>query len=311
MSSDLPKVAVLLAAYNGISWIEEQLVSILNQRDVKVTIFISVDPSIDGTEQWCAEFEAKCSNIVLLPAMGPFNGAAKNFFRLLRDVDLSGYDYIAFSDQDDIWYPEKLSSAVRLLRSKKLDGYSSNVVALWPNGRRALVDKAQPQVKWDYIFEAAGPGCTYVLTPKLAAAFKIFIISHWDKIQTVALHDWCCYAFARSRNFRWFIDPLPRMDYRQHANNQVGVNIGWLSAIQRLKMIKQGWWLHQVGLIMDLTKSDLYKIRGSANAFSGISLLKLAFSAHNCRRRHRDRIFFILVCIFEAFRKIDLRSRKG
>ncbi len=40
MSSVFPRVAVLLAAYNGMEWIEEQLDSILNQINVSVTVFI-------------------------------------------------------------------------------------------------------------------------------------------------------------------------------------------------------------------------------------------------------------------------------
>ena len=47
---ELPKVAVLLAAYNGMQWIEEQLTSILGQSAVDVTVYISIDPSTDGTE---------------------------------------------------------------------------------------------------------------------------------------------------------------------------------------------------------------------------------------------------------------------
>lgn len=37
------KIAVLLASYNGIKYIKEQIDSILNQKNVNVTIFISDD----------------------------------------------------------------------------------------------------------------------------------------------------------------------------------------------------------------------------------------------------------------------------
>ena len=53
-----PKVAVLLAAYNGMQWIEEQLASILCQSGVDVSIHISIDTSNDGTEAWCESFAA-------------------------------------------------------------------------------------------------------------------------------------------------------------------------------------------------------------------------------------------------------------
>lgn len=48
-TDNLPKVAVLLAAYNGMQWIKEQIDTVFNQQDVDVTIYISVDLSTDGT----------------------------------------------------------------------------------------------------------------------------------------------------------------------------------------------------------------------------------------------------------------------
>lgn len=47
-------------------------------------------------------------------------------------------------------------------------GYSSNVTAFWPANKRKLVSKAQPQRTSDFMFEAAGPGCTYLLQGSLA-----------------------------------------------------------------------------------------------------------------------------------------------
>ncbi|MNO26536.1 putative glycosyl transferase [compost metagenome] len=305
MSDNRPQVAVLLAAYNGINWIEEQVVSILAQAHVDVSIYISIDSSSDGTEAWCSECARKHANVHVLPPAGPFGGAAPNFFRLIRDVDVSAFDYISFADQDDVWYPDKLDRAVSKLRSDEIDGYSSNVVAFWSSGRRVLVNKAQPQVKWDYFFEAAGPGCTYVLTQRLARAFQSAVNEHWSKVQSVMLHDWLCYAYARSAGFKWYIDPVPGMDYRQHANNQVGVNAGVASAISRVRQVWQGWWFAQVRLICELTASEnsqntVAKILARPGRFS---LFRLIMHASECRRRSRDQLVFAAFCGLSAFRR--------
>jgi rhamnosyltransferase len=303
MPFELPEVAVLLAAYNGMSWIEEQLASILAQTGVHVTIFISVDPSTDGTEGWCADYAASHPNVTLLAPAGPFKGAARNFFRLIRDVDFSPYDFVSFADQDDIWYPDKLERAIAKLRSDDVDGYSSNVVAFWPNGRRMLVDKAQPQVQWDYLFEAAGPGCTYVLKPALAAGFKKLIVDEWERVQEVALHDWFCYAYARSHGFKWFIDPVPGMDYRQHADNQVGVNAGLAQSMIRLRKMWQGWWFAQVRLIGELVGKDLPPSLREI-PLKEPRLFSYALNAGRYRRRRRDQIAvaLILICKGLVFR---------
>lgn len=300
MPAEYPRIAVLLAAYNGMLWIEEQITSILSQAAVDVTVFISVDPSSDGTEAWCENYAARHSQVVLLPMVGSFGGASGNFFRLIRDVPLDSYDFVAFADQDDIWFQNKLSRAVSAIRTLQVDAYSSNVTAFWSDGQRHLLNKAQPQVSWDYVFEAAGPGCTYVMCRKLAADFKQSIRTNWRYLQAVTLHDWYCYAFARRNGYRWFIDPEPSMSYRQHENNQIGANKGLRSLIARYKIIHDGWWFKQVQLICKLLKleSDPF-ISGWLN-LRRAELLKLSFSAWKCRRRVRDKFFFFCICWLTA-----------
>ena len=291
-----PKVAVLLAGYNGMQWIEEQLSSILGQSAVDVTVHISIDPSTDGTEAWCAAYAVQHPCVVVLPAAGSFGGASRNFFRLIRDLDLDGYDFVAFADQDDVWHEDKLQRATRAIQTRQVDAYSSNVTAFWPNGRTHLLDKAQPQVSWDFLFEAAGPGCTYVLNKELAEALKASILANWQELQNVSLHDWYCYAFARSHGHRWYIDPAPSMDYRQHESNQVGANIGLSPLISRYKNIHNGWWFNQVQLITRLVGKGAEPFVQAWLPQRRWQLMTLSFSAWKCRRRVRDKVFFFCIC---------------
>lgn len=296
MPVEHPKVAVLLAAYNGMQWIEEQLTSILGQSTVDVTIYISIDPSTDGTEAWCAAYASQHSGVVVLPQSDRFGGASRNFFRLIRDVDFDGYDFIAFADQDDIWHADKLLRATQAVQSYQVDAYSSNVTAFWSSGKTHLLDKAQPQVVWDFLFEAAGPGCTYVFSKRLAASMKASMLATWTALQDVSLHDWYCYAFARSHGYRWYIDPAPSMSYRQHERNQVGANTGLSPLIARYKKIHDGWWFHQVQLITRLVGQGTDPFVKVWLQLGRWQLIKLSFSAWKCRRRVRDKVFFFCIC---------------
>lgn len=295
-----PKIAVLLAAYNGMQWIEEQVASILDQQSVDVTIHISVDPSDDGTEAWCEALAAVDNRVILLPPAGRFGGAARNFFRLIRDVDTQGYDAVAFADQDDIWQPDKLLRATQIIAARGVHAYSSNVTAFWPNGKTILLDKSQPQVSWDYLFEAAGPGCTYVLKPVLAQAFRQQVVDDWESMQQVSLHDWYCYAFARSHGFEWFIDPYSSMLYRQHENNQVGANTGLSSLLQRYATIHEGWWFKQVRTIALLVGVGSEPFVRSWLNLGRCDLLVLSVRGWQCRRRLRDKLLFFFVCCLTA-----------
>lgn len=291
-----PKVAVLLAAYNGMRWIEEQLISILGQSAVDVTVHISIDPSTDGTEDWCAAYAAENHQVVVLPDAGRFGGASRNFFRLIRDVDFGSFDFIAFADQDDIWHKDKLQRAVDAIQTRQVDAYSSNVTAFWPNGGTHLLNKAQPQVEWDFLFEAAGPGCTYVMSKKVIEVLKSSMIANWELLQDVSLHDWYCYAFARSHGFSWYIDPRSSMEYRQHERNQVGANKGLSSLISRYKTIHDGWWFSQVQLIARLVGRETDPFVRGWLSLCRTQLLRLSFSAWRCRRRRRDKVFFFCIC---------------
>lgn len=291
------KIAILLAAYNGKQYIQEQIDSILNQKDVDMTLFISIDPSIDGMEDFLEKTYGSYSQIVILENVGKFGGAAKNFFRLIRDIDFGSFDYIAFADQDDIWYSDKLIRAVNMLSKTSSGGYSSNVLAFWEDGREQLVVKSQPQCQYDYLFEAAGPGCTYVMTQALASEIRKCIIKEWDSMQTVWLHDWFCYAFARANGFKWIIDAKPSMRYRQHENNQVGVNKGLKAFSYRLEKVLFGGAMAQARDIACLIGRKETPFVKKWYPLTRFGFIKLAFYAPQCRRKFKEKILFFIACL--------------
>jgi rhamnosyltransferase len=295
----VPEVAVCLAAFNGIHWLSEQLDSILDQTLVVVTVFISVDASTDGTEAWVDARAQLDNRLVILPHGKRFGGASRNFFRILRDVDLSKFDYVSFADQDDIWLPNKLSRAHTELLVTNADAYSSNVTAFWPNGRQVLIKKSQPQVHWDFLFEAAGPGCTYVMKKELVCAVKGVLKNHWDAMQDVGQgqHDWFIYAFARANGYVWLIDDFSGMLYRQHEQNQVGVNLGWRAFLYRIRMVMTGWGLAQAAIIAQLVGLDDDAFVARWVGGGKLGLLWLALHSYQCRRRLRDKLLFALCCL--------------
>ncbi len=293
----LPALAVCLAVYNGTRWLPEQLDSILAQTDVTITVYVSVDQSTDGTEAWIDARAAQDARIVVLPHGRRFGGAAPNFFRLLLDVDFDGFDYVCFADQDDIWLPGKLARAHQVLVDGVADAYSSNITAFWPDGRELLVKKSQPQRRWDFLFEAAGPGCTYVMKRALALAIQARLHERWSDAQHIGLHDWFSYAFARANGYRWIIDERSGMLYRQHLDNQVGVNSGWKAIVFRSQKVLNGWGMTQAALIADLVGITTNPFVSRWLNGGRLGLLWLAVQAGQCRRRRRDRLLFAFSCL--------------
>lgn len=298
------RVQVLLASYNGQNYIEEQLNSILNQSDIDVFIVISDDCSSDGTFNLLTRAANQNNRVVILPSIH-CGSAAENFFRLIRDADFSNIDFIALSDQDDIWQADKLLNAVQAIQKAHIDAYSSNVTAFWPNGKQRVINKAQPQQQWDYMLESAGPGCTFVLTKKLALEIQKFLIANQTSCQEVALHDWFIYAFARSRGFNWLIDQESRMLYRQHANNVVGANVGIKAKIQRFKKLREGWIFEQAMTTASiLGYADMLAIQ-KVKRLSLLDRVWLIFNVKKFRRRLRDHLALVFLLLLPISKKRD------
>jgi rhamnosyltransferase len=250
-----PTVAVLLATFNGLRWLPEQVESLLAQTDVELRLFVSDDQSTDGTWAWLQQRAAQDSRITLLPHTQAFGRAAANFYRLILEADFADCDFIAFADQDDIWALNKLSRHVQIAQQGQFDGVSSGVTAFWADGRTANIVKSQAQRRWDYLFESAGPGCTYLMTMRLIGAVRCVLNDPAAAAQTVDLHDWLSYAVCRASGWRWHIDATPSVRYRQHERNEFGANHGWRAKWARLKKLRGGWHWAEVAKLLTVCLS--------------------------------------------------------
>jgi len=271
----MTKVAVLLATYNGVGFLDQQINSILSQIDVSVDIFASDDISSDGTQSVLKRYESLYENVNIVSLGKKFNGASKNFFFLMSMVNCREYDYISLSDQDDIWFEDKLSNAIDIMRSGRYDGYSSNVIAFWPETeRKKLIIKSLPQTKVDFWFEGPGPGCTQVLSRRSFEIFQKFVKKNYESLQNVDYHDWLIYAYFRYQNFSWVISPIAKMYYVQHSANQLGANKGLNALFSRYRMIRSGWIRRQVNLIYRLVSDSERDIITMGFMFKNFHILR-------------------------------------
>jgi rhamnosyltransferase len=307
MMTDTPSsIVVLLAAYNGERYIREQLDSILVQEGVCLSVVISVDESDDDTLAIVQTYQVEYPTIVnILPYGKRYGSAGSNFARLLNDTELKPYKYISFADQDDIWLPRKLIQAIAEIEARHVDGYSANVTAFWAEGNERLIKKNFKQVKYDYLFESSGPGCTFVLNYRLAQSLKDHIILNTDRLALMWLHDWFCYSFARSNNFSWFIDSKPAMKYRQHASNEVGANVGLKGFISRWRVLMSGdGFAKVVAQAAFIGQEDSYPIQ-LIKSKHRMSMLKLLLVSRQCRRQKLHKLVLAIICFIFFIKGCD------
>jgi glycosyltransferase involved in cell wall biosynthesis len=122
-------VSIALCTYNGEAYLREQLDSIVNQSYAAIELIAIDDCSSDNTLTILEEYAAKYSFIKLF--VNPKNlGYIRNFEKALR---LCTGDFIALSDQDDIWDLKKIEKQVNAIGNNLLIYHDSEFVD--QNGR--------------------------------------------------------------------------------------------------------------------------------------------------------------------------------
>ncbi len=110
------RVSIVMCTYNGERFLREQLESLLGQTRQADEIIIQDDHSTDGTWQLLQEYAAGYPQIRLFTNEAG-RGVNNNFFSALRRA--TG-DYIAISDQDDIWDSTKMEKQLAAIGDKLL-----------------------------------------------------------------------------------------------------------------------------------------------------------------------------------------------
>lgn len=161
-----------MSTYNGEDYIEQQINSILSQKEVDVDLIIRDDGSTDSTLEKIEQL--KDSRIKIIK--GDNIGWKKSFSWLLRNVE--GYEYYAFSDQDDIWNPMKLKAAIDSINiSEKPCLYYCDATVVDKDLRKIGIKKNYNpfQDKITNIFVCAGQGCCMVLNKAAKDLFDEYI----------------------------------------------------------------------------------------------------------------------------------------
>jgi rhamnosyltransferase len=242
----MENVLVVLATFNGEKYIEEQIRSILNQVNVNVSILIYDDKSSDNTVNIIKNFSD--SRITVVQNSVNSGSPAKNFLIALMNLEsnlIDKYSYISLSDQDDIWMDSKLSEATKKMQIDNSSLYASNLI-IWDEGKdsKHILKKDFKQTKFDFLFEGASAGCTYVFTSLFLLEFRKFAsginLEKWKFLS----HDWLIYFCARSLNKSVIIDSNSYIFYRIHQSNVHGqLNRNSLNAIvKRFAFIIDGWY---------------------------------------------------------------------
>jgi rhamnosyltransferase len=301
-SRSVSKVLVLLAYCNGKKYINKQVQSILAQKNVHVHTIILDDCSDKLSKNALMQFRNN-PKISILHSDRASGSAGQNFLKLIRKSNFTDYDFIAFSDQDDIWDKNKLTNAIKLIAKNNADAYSCSVTAFWEDGKTKLISQSSEISDIDYLLEGAGQGCTFVMTSNFFEIVQRFCNENISLTKDFYYHDWLVYVIARSMKFKWFFDKSSNMLYRQHGSNDTGAKTSISSIINRLKLIQNGWYKNQIILAIDISDrahtsetkitTNFKELFNSKKSFQRRVLLTILF-LKNSRRKLTDRIVLVI-----------------
>lgn len=230
-------VAILLGSKDGELFLGEQLQSFVAQSHADWSLHVSDDGSSDATRDVINRFaSAQTASVTLYD--GPCQGFCRNFMSLAQNPAVQA-DYFAFSDQDDIWYPDKLERALGYLRAvpKTTPAIYCSRTELVDDRRRHLGFSplfVRPPAFRNALVQNIGGGNTMVFN---AAAKRL--LEATGALEIVS-HDWWAYQVVSAVGGAVFYDPQPTIEYRQHDDNILGSNGTMRARFVRLRMMMQG-----------------------------------------------------------------------
>ncbi|MFT8327402.1 glycosyltransferase [Gluconobacter oxydans] len=215
------QIAILLSLYNGETYLDAQLASILAQTHPDWILYWRDDASDDASREKMLLFAAgpgqgRCVEITTRHER---LGVAGSYAHLLDAIPAT--PYVAFADQDDIWEPEKLEWAL-------------DAVSRRPTERPTLYCARQYLTNADLIVcqESAllrrRPDFPASLTQNIATGHTVLLNAATHRLMRnnppppSVLHDWWAYLLTTAAGGEVIFDNRCVSYYRQHAHNTVG-----------------------------------------------------------------------------------------
>lgn len=224
----MKKVLVLLSTYNGEKYIIQQLDSLYNQKNVDIKLLVRDDDSNDSTVELLNEYK-KCHGKMIL-YKGENRGPANSFFQLLKyAVELSEhYDYYCYSDQDDVWFEDKIIRSIEGLECSPSQYKMAYCDLCTTDAKLNPLESVRTKYRIYNLYSNTVSnhiaGCCQLFNRELLLKLNKInddrIVSLYP--QMPFLHDSWTSLVAFALNAYVYHDNNPRMYYRQHGNNTVG-----------------------------------------------------------------------------------------
>ncbi len=212
-SSHQPLISVVVATYNGARYIREQLDSIIHQTYPNLEIVITDDRSTDETMSILEEYATQYSNIRVYQNETNLR-YVKNFE---KGMLLATGDFIAPSDQDDIWELDKLQVLMDHMADHAIVYCNSVLIDAAGNEMAQKLSDIKRLDSFDsclnYAIGNSAPGHAMIIRKQVIIDCGVF--------PTMIPHDYWLGFVATFKSQVYFLDKV-MVRYRQHDANVFG-----------------------------------------------------------------------------------------
>jgi glycosyltransferase involved in cell wall biosynthesis len=219
------KISIALCTYNGEKFLSEQLNSFLTQTVLPDELIICDDLSNDSTPKIVAEFAEKAPFQVQFLVNEKNLGSTKNFERA---ISFCTGEIIFLSDQDDFWFSEKIETITNEFKQNSEIGMVFTDAELVNENLKSLQKKL-----CDLTYQKSERNSNFFdillkrnVVTGATMAFRKEFVEKFTPIPTEipnTIHDaWISLVIAANSDVKFIEKSL--IKYRQHANQQIGVD---------------------------------------------------------------------------------------
>lgn len=218
MVTDKPLVSIVMAVYKpNMDWFRQQLKSLNDQTYPNLELLICDDcPEFPVDEKIFSEL---ITNFSFKIFRNEKNWGSSKVFEKLTEI--AGGKYISYCDQDDIWFPEKISECYKTLIETKALLVCSDMMIIDSGGNKIAgsitdIRKTHKFYSGDNMFEYLlaknfVTGCTMLVLAEIAKQAVPFVEN--------MVHDhWIALCAANKGRIETVKKPL--LYYRVHGGNQ-------------------------------------------------------------------------------------------
>lgn len=287
-------ISIAMTTYNGESYIKEQIESILSQSYSNYEIIICDDCSSDNTIQILKKYEKNDSRIKLYQNKKNL-GFVKNFEQA---INLCKYEFIALSDQDDVWEVNHLEILLNNIQNHSMACGNARIM-----NSDSIISKYTLSEKDSFFKDYGNPDMLYRIlfySGVYQGASSLYSKNLLEKAlpipSGVLFHDaWFAACALCMKGIHYTFEPITQ--YRMHNNNSSGDH-DW-------KLIKQ---IKKSVIRKKYTTDRIIYCNELLQRFSGLptetkNIINLAKQYHQARLKHKE-IFRSLNILIKNYKKI-------